>query len=521
LMQPECEYLKTHPYFLGLCRSNMNQVSVQCTVNAMPPSPWSVWGTCVGANGLKCASVPGEMGTYFRTRFEGCGNYCAQNSQQSTCQLPVIPDIVTQTPFVETQCAAGTNLGLMESVRTIKNGCTGAARTEVVTKGVDISTLMVSTRYVRRQVKQCAKNIQCGRVDVTREEFEIYDKCTKTTTIEYGNACPVTACPYFSAWQSWESCSKSCGTGTMRRIRYCVGGEVGDGFCVKGTDGSLTVQTASCNRGECCDWEWSGWTGCCYNQARSRAVRYRFQLACGADQVTGIQGDCYTSQQDNYAQATAQADATAVGGMAVATATAGSSRAIASCDNIGTDINVWRSFHNPDKMQFSGTEFRVTGELKVDMSDPTFAAVSRAYMSASSSWKFATNIPQITTGGSWQYYGGNTLNFPFGSNGYSTGTATTTAGASASTNVGGAVVGASAGANASSSSMGSMGSMVGHAVGSAVGTSAAASANAVASSSSSASGNASASSSANSSTGNTVSGGYMPQRNNLSWLWGK
>merc|ERR1712131_295580 len=146
VMKPECAYLRDLPYFQGLCGAGNNQVSVQCTVNAMPPTAWSVWGTCVGANGMKCASYPGEMGTYIRTRYEGCGNYCAQASQSSTCQLPVIPDVITQTAFVETQCAIGTNLGIKQATRTIKNGCTGAVQTEVITQGVDISTIM--DRYV-------------------------------------------------------------------------------------------------------------------------------------------------------------------------------------------------------------------------------------------------------------------------------------------------------------------------------------------------------------------------------------
>jgi hypothetical protein len=429
LMQPECAYLKNHWYFQQLCRSADNQVAVQCTANAMPPTPWTGWGTCIGANGLKCASVPGEMGTYLRTRYEGCGNNCAQASQTSACQLPDIGAEVTISDYVETQCAPGTMLGFRQATKTIKNKCTGAVSSEVLIQGTDISLMSSTGRYTERMVKACAKTIQCGRLDVTREEYEIYDRCTKTTSIRYGNECKTKACPYFSAWQTWESCSKSCGEGTRRRIRYCIGGEVGDGHCIKGTDGSLTVQTSACNRGDCCNWEWSGWTGCCYNQARDRAVRYRFQLACGADQVTGIQGDCYTSVADNNAQAIAQADATAFGSNAVATATAtvGSSRAIASCDNIGTDRTVYGAFHNPDKMQFSGGEFRVMNEINVDMSDPTFAAVSRAYMTSRGSY---FNSPVVTTtyaDAGTKYYGGNMLSFPYGNR--ATAGATATSGA--------------------------------------------------------------------------------------------
>ena len=237
-------------------------------------------------------------------------------------------------------------------------------------------------------------------------------------------------------------------------------------------------------------------------------------MACGADQVTGLQGDCYNSEADNVAQASAQATAQSSGNMAIATATATAGRTmppLASCINIGTDINVWRLFHNPDKMTLaSGLEFRVINEVNVDMSDPIFAAVSRAYMSASTSWRFNTEVPKFTQP-SWQYYGGSTLNFPYGG-GYST--ATANAGAIANTGVtngAGAVVGANSGAyygaNASAGA-----SANASAVGQAVGASSSASATA----NSAASGSTS-SANASSTTSNTSS--YMPNRFNF--LFGK
>jgi len=300
----------------------------------------------------------------------------------------------------------------------------------------------------------------------------------------------------------------------MRRIRYCVGGEVGEGFCVKGVDNVETVQTAPCNRGECCNWEWSGWTGCCFNQARNRGVRYRFQLACGADQVTGLQGDCFTSQSANMAQATAQATA-AASGMAVATATAAMGQfdqALPSCVNIGTDINAWRVFHNPDRKTLTSVrEFHVTGETNVDMSDPTFAAVSRAYMSASTSWRFYGQTTQ--------------LNFPYGSGYSNTGVAVNTGVTSGAGAVVGATSGAyvgaataTAGATASAGTAVNTGMNYGaysnaSSVGQAVGSSATASASSGVSSGAS----SSASASASSTTKNTSS--YMPNRFNF--LFGK
>ena len=245
-------------------------------------------------------------------------------------------------------------------------------------------------------------------------------------------------------------------------------------------------------------------------------------MACGADQVTGLQGDCYNSEADNIAQAAAQATAQSAGNMAIATATATAGRTmppLASCINIGTDINVWRLFHNPDKMTLSsGMEFRVTGEVNVDMSDPIFAAVSRAYMSASTSWRFNTEVPKFTVP-SWQYYGQNTLNFPYGG-GYSSG-ATATAGAT-TVNGNGAVVGANSGAYYGANANASAGAAVNtgmnygsstnaSAVGQAVGSSATASAAASSGTSSSASANASSTTSKTSS--------YMPNRFNF--LFGK
>merc|ERR1712003_262065 len=241
-------------------------------------------------------------------------------------------------------------------------------------------------------------------------------------------------------------------------------------------------------------------------------VRYRFQLACGADQVTGLQGDCWSSQSANIAQATAQATA-ATSGMAVATATAAMGmgtydEALPSCVNIGTDINAWRRFHNPDTktLRTANEHFRVTGETNVDMSDPTFAAVSRAYMSASTSWRFYQSTTQ--------------LNFPYG---YSnTGVAVNTGATSGA----GAVVGATSGAYVGGSTA-TAGATAGTAVntgmnygassnassvGQAVGSSASASASSSATSGASSSASASASSTTNTSS-------YMPNRFNF--LWGK
>lgn len=88
-----------------------------------------------------------------------------------------------------------------------------------------------------------------------------------------------------------------------------------------------------------------------------------------------------------------------------------------SCMSIGSDVNTWRLFHNPDPMQFSGGEFHMDSAsvVEVTTSDPVFAQVSRAYALASS-WSGAA--AGATTGGfnsgsfggyAWSMTGGKNL----------------------------------------------------------------------------------------------------------------
>ena len=63
----------------------------------------------------------------------------------------------------------------------------------------------------------------------------------------------------------------------MSRIRYCHGGSVGDGLCLSGD--VTTNEVATCDMGSCCDYDWSGWTGCCRN-TDSKNVRLRFRGGC-------------------------------------------------------------------------------------------------------------------------------------------------------------------------------------------------------------------------------------------------
>merc|ERR1739847_4613 len=89
--------------------------------------------------------------------------------------------------------------------------------------------------------------------------------------------CNTAFCAYFGAWSSWGPCSASCGIGQATRFRYCHGGPVGTGLCVaQERNGVLNQDTIQCDMGDCCDWDWSGWTGCCKGGAQGN-IRLRFR----------------------------------------------------------------------------------------------------------------------------------------------------------------------------------------------------------------------------------------------------
>ena len=247
LAQPECAHIKTHPFFAENCGSN-NQVAVQCRAEARGTN-WSIFTPCKSATGRFCAAYEGEMGSQSRERYNGCGTECALQREAQQCALPFTPATVTYTAWVEVQCAQGTGLGRLQRTKTTTNTCTGESVDELEEMGEDISLLL--NRFTRTLSRDCPTNAKCGSADgnVAYQEYTVFDRCLRKSSTERGDACRIAVCPYFSAWQPWEACSKSCGEGIRRRIRYCVGGEVGEGYCRAGQNGGAElVQTASCNR---------------------------------------------------------------------------------------------------------------------------------------------------------------------------------------------------------------------------------------------------------------------------------
>ena len=131
--------------------------------------------------------------------------------------------------------------------------------------------------------------------------------------------------------------------------------------------------------------------------------------------MVGKQGDCFANSVQASAAVQAQSVAIGANGVAVASASA-SNAAMTSCMSIGSDINTWRMFHNPDQMQFSGGEFHMDAAsvVEVTTTDPVFAQVSRAYAMASS-WSGSASAASggFNTGSfggyAWSMSGGKNL----------------------------------------------------------------------------------------------------------------
>jgi len=91
--------------------------------------------------------------------------------------------------------------------------------------------------------------------------------------------------------------------GQKTRTRYCHGGAVGTGLCIGDESKVLGDETVACDMGDCCEWDWSGWTGCCRGaDSKNKRLRLRGNN-CGQD-VEQIEKPCeldYTNPSATYA----------------------------------------------------------------------------------------------------------------------------------------------------------------------------------------------------------------------------
>uniref|UniRef100_H2YGV8 ADAMTS cysteine-rich domain-containing protein n=1 Tax=Ciona savignyi TaxID=51511 RepID=H2YGV8_CIOSA len=78
-------------------------------------------------------------------------------------------------------------------------------------------------------------------------------------------------CPYLSSWTAFTTCSVSCGGGFHSRTRQCYNFVPGITNCV-----GLTAESVACNTRICPTWsEWSGLSSCSRTCGGGTAKRTR------------------------------------------------------------------------------------------------------------------------------------------------------------------------------------------------------------------------------------------------------
>ena len=98
----------------------------------------------------------------------------------------------------------------------------------------------------QRRDRQCLVQETRGGQECPGEESETRD-------------CSQQNCPVFNEWSEWSACTKTCGGGQRTAQRECVVPKSGDqSLCV-----GDSLRSEECNTAPCTTWtSWASWTSC-------------------------------------------------------------------------------------------------------------------------------------------------------------------------------------------------------------------------------------------------------------------
>ena len=100
----------------------------------------------------------------------------------------------------------------------------------------------------RKKVRECVAPKALAADQCGDESPQAVEKCNEQP------------CPTLTPWSDWTACSKSCGSGSQRRIRQCKlpTRDFSRNPCLQPLE-----EERECNSDECPVWtEWSDWTQC-------------------------------------------------------------------------------------------------------------------------------------------------------------------------------------------------------------------------------------------------------------------
>ncbi|XP_078487952.1 uncharacterized protein LOC100179634 isoform X3 [Ciona intestinalis] len=274
-------------FALGQCLGLPNQEEI-CNVQSCPYwGPWNAWNIC---------SVSCGGGSRMRTRpcvngNPGMAGCTGPSNQTEACNSKTCPSWNDWS--VWSPCSVTCGEGVQSRTRTCsggtvgQDGCQGPTRQQV-TCGSISDLCPTWTRWGAWDT--CT--VTCGAGSRTRRRV-----CTNGSPGDAGceglptmsQPCNQQACPYWSPWGGYGSCSTTCGGGIRTHSRTCIGGEPG----VEGCEGSAN-ESSSCNRQNCPEWSpWGLFSACsrtCGTGTRDR-LRYCVGGTIGDDGCTGASSD--------------------------------------------------------------------------------------------------------------------------------------------------------------------------------------------------------------------------------------
>nr|CAB3262201.1 uncharacterized protein LOC100178652 [Phallusia mammillata] len=254
-----------------VCKGSVEEVETCRTGRCPTWSPWNRWSTC---------SETCNQGSQSRDRVctgdypDACGTLIGPNSETRTCTLGRCPVWLEWSDWSECSLTCGD--GFQERSRE----CSGDFPCPVTEDGLGADQNRVCNLGVCPYWSPWSQWSICGASCGDSERFRVRDclgdfpaevGCPLVGEIEQKEPCNLGQCPYWGLWTAWGSCTRTCGEGTRRRSRDCLG-DFSIEFCPPG-DAS---EQEGCTLGECAKWDdWVAWSQCSKSCGRGEQTRSR------------------------------------------------------------------------------------------------------------------------------------------------------------------------------------------------------------------------------------------------------
>jgi hypothetical protein len=236
--------------------------------------------------------------TVQQRKVDVCGRIVSQ--EEITCRTP-------QRQCQESECSVPCGMGIKQMRCTDDAECGGFYYNTTSSPCQGKFGKVVTGMTHESSYGSCSK--ECGggvKYMISHEVCELNQEI-KLREKQISQECNMWPCAYWGIWSSWSMCSTTCGMGTRQRMRLCEGGQPGEGACYPATekdDNGLPFETHQlgtlhiepCGMGECCEYQWSGWSSCCRNK-QQQPKKIRWKGNCGTHDWSVVEEPCNGAEQ--------------------------------------------------------------------------------------------------------------------------------------------------------------------------------------------------------------------------------